>query len=76
MPFLILLPVSGHLSRGFTVPPTKRAYSALHPSAVPWISEDRLLTMALSQACNLLRHNNLSGDLTDDCVNNFMSFFE
>ena len=28
-PFLLLLPVSGHLSRGFTVPPTKRAYSAL-----------------------------------------------
>ena len=24
MPFLLLLPVSGHLSRGFTVPPTKR----------------------------------------------------
>ena len=34
------------------------------------------LTMALSQALNLLRRNNLSGDLTDDCVNNFMSFFE
>ena len=34
------------------------------------------LTMALSQARNLLRPNNLSGDLTDDCVNNFMSFFE
>ena len=34
------------------------------------------LTMALSQARNLLRRNNLSGDLTDDCVNNFMSFYE
>ncbi len=34
------------------------------------------LTMALSQARNLLRRNNLSGDLTDDCVNKFMSFFE
>jgi len=34
MPFLLLLPVSGHLSRGFTVPPTKRAYSALHPQAL------------------------------------------
>ena len=34
------------------------------------------LTMALSQACNLLRYKNLSGDLTDDCVNKFMSFFE
>ena len=34
MPFLLLLPVSGHLSRGFTVPPTKRAYSALHPHAL------------------------------------------
>ena len=34
------------------------------------------LTMALSQARNLLRRNNLLGDLTDDCVNNFMSFFE
>ena len=33
------------------------------------------LTMALSQARNLLRPNNLSGDLTDGCVNNFMSFF-
>ena len=29
MPFLLLLPVSGHLSPGFTAPPTKRAYSAL-----------------------------------------------
>ena len=34
------------------------------------------LTMALSQARNLLRRNYLSGNLTDDCVNNFMSFFE
>ena len=34
------------------------------------------LTMALSQARNLLRRNNLSGDLTDDFANNFMSFFE
>ena len=34
------------------------------------------LTDALSPAPNLLRPNNLSGDLTDDCVNNFMSFFE
>ena len=32
--FLLLLPVSGHLSRGFTVPPTKCAYSALHPQAL------------------------------------------
>ena len=31
------------LSRGFTIFPTKRAYSAHLPSAVPWISEDRLL---------------------------------
>ena len=34
MPFLLLLPVSGHLSRGFTVPPTKRAFSALYPQAL------------------------------------------
>ena len=34
MPFLLLSPASGHLSRGFTVPPTKRAYSALHPQAL------------------------------------------
>ena len=34
MPFLLLLPVSGHLSRGFTVTPTKRVYSALHPQAL------------------------------------------
>ena len=34
------------------------------------------LTMALSQARNLLRPNNLSGDLTGGCVNKFMSFFE
>ena len=34
MPFPRLLPVSGHLSRGFTVPSTKRAYSALHPQAL------------------------------------------
>ena len=33
------------------------------------------LTMALSRARNLLRPNNLSGDLTDDFVNNFISFF-
>ena len=30
------------------------------------------LTMALSKARNLLRRNNLVGDLTDDCVNNFV----
>ena len=30
------------------------------------------MTMALSQARNLLRRNNLSRDLTDDCVNNFV----
>ena len=34
MPFLLLLPVSGNLSRGFTVTQTKRAYSALHPQAL------------------------------------------
>ena len=34
------------------------------------------MTMALSQARNLLTRNNLLGDLTDDCVNNFMSFYE
>ena len=28
------------------------------------------------QACNLLRPNNLAGELTDDRVNNFTSFFE
>ena len=32
------------------------------------------LTKALSEASSLLRHNNLSDDLTGDCVNNFMSF--
>ena len=31
------------------------------------------LTMASSQAPNLLRRNNLSGDLTDDYVNYFLS---
>ena len=30
------------------------------------------LTMALSQAHNLLRPNHLSGDITDDFVNNFI----
>ena len=30
------------------------------------------LTMALSQARNLLRRNNMWGDLTDDCVNTFV----
>ena len=34
MPFLLLLPVSDHLSCGFTVLPTKRAYSALHLQAL------------------------------------------
>ena len=33
-------------------------------------------SVASSQARNLLRPNHLSGDLTDDCVNNFMSFYE
>ena len=33
MPFLLLLPSFCHLSRDFTVPPTKRAYSALHTQA-------------------------------------------
>ena len=32
--------------------------------------------LAWSQTRNLLRRNNLSGDLTDDCVNCFMSFYE
>ena len=31
------------------------------------------MTMALSQARNLLRRSNLSSDLNDDCVNNFKS---
>ena len=34
------------------------------------------MTMALSQARNLLGRNNFLGDLTDDCVNNFMSFYD
>ena len=34
------------------------------------------LIMALSQARNLLRPNNLSGDLTDGYVNKFIPFFE
>ena len=34
------------------------------------------LTMASSQARNMLRPNNLSGDLTGGCVNKFMSLFE
>ena len=34
MPFLLLLPVSGHVSCSFTVPPTKRAHSVLHPHAL------------------------------------------
>ena len=38
-------------------------------------SAHKQMTMALSQARNLLRRNNLSGDLTDDCVNHFISFF-
>ena len=33
MPFLLLFSASGHLSRGFTVPPAKRAYSAPHTQA-------------------------------------------
>jgi len=32
------------------------------------------LTMASSEARNLPRPNNLSGDLTDGCVNNFSPF--
>ena len=34
------------------------------------------LTMASSQARNLLRPNNLSGNLTDDFVNDLIFFFE
>ena len=34
------------------------------------------MTMALSQARNLLKRNNLSDDVTDDCVINLMSFYE
>ena len=34
MPFLLLLPGSGNLCRGFTVSPTKHAYSVLHPQAL------------------------------------------
>ena len=34
MSFLLLLPVSGHLSHGFTVSPTKHAYSARHLQAL------------------------------------------
>ena len=33
-------------------------------------------SMSVSQARNLLRPNNLSGDLTDGCVNNFTSFLQ
>ena len=36
------------------------------------VSAYKQLTMALSQARNLLRRNNLPGDLTDDCVNHFI----
>jgi len=39
-------------------------------------AQHTLYFMVLSQARNLLRRNNLWGDLTDDCVNNFMSFYE
>ena len=61
MPFLLLLPVSGHLSHGFTVPqqsvPTLRYTCRYLPSAVPWISEDRLFCQwpflnILSFGCN------------------------
>ena len=34
------------------------------------------MTKALSQARNLLMRNDLLGNLTDDCVNNFTSFYE
>ena len=51
MPFLLLLPVSGHLPRGFTEPqqsvPNLRYTRRHSPSAVPWISEDRLLCIML-----------------------------
>ena len=33
------------------------------------------MTKAASRAWNLLGPNNLSGDLTDDFVNNFIAFF-
>ena len=63
MPFLILFTGIRHLAHVLTVPPTKACllcatpagmdlYIQVHarrllPSAVPWISEDRLLTRAL-----------------------------
>ena len=34
------------------------------------------MTKASSRVPNLLRPNNSSGDITDGCVNNFVSFFE
>ena len=43
------------------------------------VSDDsacKQLTLESSQARNLLRPNNLSGDLTDGCVNNFIAFFQ
>ena len=47
----------------------RNAYYVLHSVVL-----HTFLTMALSQARNLLRPNNLLGDLTDDFVNNFISF--
>ena len=66
MPFLLLLPVSGHLSHGFTVTPTKRTYSAL-PSALPWISEDR--QFCLPSKINLIAMCKLQALVYD--INNY-----
>ena len=58
MPFLLLLPVSGHLSHSFTVPPTKACLLCATPAGtyqvqVPHISEDHLL-------CIMLCHKSVS----------------
>ena len=48
MPFLLLLPVSGNLSYGFFVPPTKACILSATPACtywVPWISESILNTL-------------------------------
>ena len=74
VPFLLLLPACGHLSRGFTVPPTKRAYSVLHPQALAECSllDFRRLSIDSSRFC---RHDAINFKfillaLLTRCVNN------
>ena len=77
MPFLLLLPASGHLSHGFPVPPAPHKalrYTHRHlPSAVPWIFGDSLLKNN-KQCCTSLFINLSARYLDAATIYNYKSF--